>query len=233
VIAADGIAGDFLRNNSAARPIVNRRSRVGIGAVVDDGSGEYQPGMIYMACGKTGYCGVVRTEDNYLNIAAAVDPHLLRATRDPALAASQLLQQAHLPEIDGITSAHWRGTPSLTRRRRIIASERLFIQGDSAAYVEPFTGEGIAWALLSAAAAADLAERAARQWTPDLMHQWQVRYDRLLGAHHYACRLLAMFLRSPTALKIAMRMISVAPSFTNPIVNFVHSSRRSCSMLSE
>ena len=44
----------------------------------------------------------------------------------------------------------WRGTPPLTRRAPSLAAERVFVLGDAAGYVEPFTGEGMAWALASA-----------------------------------------------------------------------------------
>jgi 2-polyprenyl-6-methoxyphenol hydroxylase-like FAD-dependent oxidoreductase len=50
----------------------------------------------------------------------------------------------------------WRLVPSLTRRPKRVAEERLFLIGDAAGYVEPITGEGMLWAIMSACAIAPL-----------------------------------------------------------------------------
>ena len=68
-----------------------------------------------------------------------------------------------------------KGTAPLTRRTTPIAEERLFLLGDAAGYVEPFTGEGIAWALVAGLAVAPLAIRAAKQWHPSLGVDWSRR----------------------------------------------------------
>ena len=52
-----------------------------------------------------------------------------------------------LRRVEGLLDVQWHGTPGLTRRTRPLARDRLFYLGDAAGYVEPFTGEGIAWAL--------------------------------------------------------------------------------------
>ena len=70
------------------------------------------------------------------------------------------------------TMLHWQGTAGLTRRTRPLAQERLFVLGDAAGYVEPFTGEGIAWALASGHAVAPLALEAMERWDPRLARAW-------------------------------------------------------------
>jgi flavin-dependent dehydrogenase len=47
----------------------------------------------------------------------------------------------------------WLGTLPLTRRTPRPAGHRVLVVGDAAGYVEPFTGEGMAWALATASAA--------------------------------------------------------------------------------
>ena len=58
---------------------------------------------------------------------------------------AEILQQAQLPLPDGLVEAPWRGTPLLTRRSAHRAGTRIFALGDATGYVEPFTGEGMAW----------------------------------------------------------------------------------------
>ena len=41
-----------------------------------------------------------------------------------------------------VIDSGWSGTPPLTTVPRWNAAERLFVMGDAAGYVEPFTGEG-------------------------------------------------------------------------------------------
>ena len=54
------------------------------------------------------------------------------------------------------------GLPSSAGVFLQLAAERVFLLGDAAGYVEPFTGEGMAWAVTSGIAVAPLALRATR-----------------------------------------------------------------------
>ena len=61
-----------------------------------------------------------------------------------------------------------RGTASLTRQTRPIAGERFFVLGDATGYIEPFTGEGMAWAMVSGQAIAPLVRQGIKYWEPSL-----------------------------------------------------------------
>ncbi len=100
-----------------------------------------------MACGRRGYLGLVRLEDGRLNLAAALDPCWMRVCGGPGPAAARLLAEVGWPPVPNLAEQNWRGTPALTRQARRRAAERLFLIGDAAGYIEPFTGEGMAWAL--------------------------------------------------------------------------------------
>ena len=63
-------------------------------------------------------------------------------------AATAVLREARFPAIPALAGAEWRGTPLLTRRESRLAANRLFLLGDAAGYAEPFTGEGMTWAVL-------------------------------------------------------------------------------------
>jgi flavin-dependent dehydrogenase len=106
----------------------------------------------------------------------------------------------------------------LTRRAPCLADERLFVIGDAAGYVEPFTGEGIAWALASGRAVAPLVQRAAEHWHPGLEREWAAVYRREVAQRQFACRLLAGVLRHPILTRAAVALLAQAPFLARPII---------------
>ena len=135
-------------------------SRVGAGCTVDGFSNFYREGTVFMAVGQGGYVGLVRVEGGRLNVAAAYETNHVRHCGDPGAAAERILAEAGFASIPSLRDATWRGTLPLTRRTSPIAGERFFLIGDATGYVEPFTGEGMAWALASGHAVAPLVVRA-------------------------------------------------------------------------
>ena len=121
-------------------------SRIGCGCSLAEAPAAYGNHGVFMALGAGGYVGIVRVEDGSVNVAAAFDPALVRRWGTPAAAAREVLAEAGAPALEGLLDVQWHGTPGLTRRTRPLARDRLFYLGDAAGYVEPFTGEGIAWA---------------------------------------------------------------------------------------
>ena len=156
VVAADGLSGSLTARGGEVPVRIASASYVGAGTSCAD-AGEVPAGVVFMACGRTGYVGLVRLENGRLNCAAALDPNALRRHGGPGQAAAANLEQAGAPVPAGLADAVWHGTPPLTRHRQRPWAERLFLVGDAASYYEPFTGEGMAWALVSAAELAPLA----------------------------------------------------------------------------
>jgi flavin-dependent dehydrogenase len=218
VLAADGLGGALLaragENTAAPEP----GARIGIGAVVGEVPAFYQRGTIYMTCGARGYLGLVRLEDGTLDLAAAIDAAWLRVVGGPGAAATRLLSEAGWPSPPGVHDAGWRGTPPLTRRANRLASVRVFALGDAAGYVEPFTGEGMAWALAAAAAVAPLAACAAEQWDSSLEGKWTRTYRRVVRSRQLTCRLAAGALRHPGITRAAVALLSHVPRLAWPIV---------------
>jgi flavin-dependent dehydrogenase len=186
-------------------------SRLGGGTLVDDAGPDYRPGTIYMALGRDGYVGVVRVEGGRLNVAAAFDPAPVKQ-KGMAPLAEEILRQAGLPVIAGLGSAEWRGTPLLTRRAESVAGERILALGDATGYVEPVTGEGMAWAMIAAVAAAPLAVEGARAWTPIIARRWEGEYRDLVARRTWFCRTITGLLRSPFATRSALVAASILPS---------------------
>ncbi|MFO0881036.1 MAG: FAD-dependent oxidoreductase [Gemmataceae bacterium] len=209
VIAAGGLG---------SRPDrVRPGSRLGVGAVVES-SNDYPPGEINMCCGPEGYLGLVRVEAGRLAVAGAFDTSALRKAGGPKPLARQLLEQCGWPVPVGLETATWKGTLPLTRRAIRVAEHRLFVIGDAAGYVEPFTGEGMAWALGSALAVAPLAAEAVGDWTPHLAQRWMRRHRQIVQRSQGICRVAASVLRYPSLVGSVVRLLHLAPWLSRPVV---------------
>ncbi len=226
IIAADGLAGRALGDAHGLPTRVAQRSRLGCGAVLRAGPGAYDPGVIHMACARGGYVGLVRLEDDRLDVAAAFDAGFLRAHGSPGAAAAAVLESCRLPPVPGLSEAPWRGTPALTRRRPRLQRGPLFAIGDSAAYVEPFTGEGIAWALASGIAAAPFVEDAISHGPLDEEYDaWTAAHQRLFARRHRACRAITLALRRPRLGSLAVRTLAMAPALATPFIRAINRTR--------
>jgi len=212
-------------------------SRIGVGTTLSATSAaslpaaiDLPPGELVMAVARHGYCGLVRLEDGRLDLAAAVDRHMLAAAGGPAAGIVHLLRSAggngrattaFDGSLDAVATATCRATPPLTHHSPRIAgrSQRIFRVGDAASYVEPFTGEGIGWALASGRllaesllvdgatsgplSAADIVAAADRY---PLLHK------RLFAAHHARCRWVAHGVRHPHLVSGAVQLAAVLPA---------------------
>ncbi len=211
VLLATGLGGRGLPDGLAPRTRVAPGSRVGMACLVRGGADLYEAGTIHMAVGTPGYVGLVVQDGGGLHVAAALDPAECRWRGGPGAAAAEILAEAGLPALDELTTAAWRGTPGLTRRTRPLADDRLFVLGDAAGYVEPFTGEGIAWALASARAVAGPALDAIERWDVRLADEWERRHGRVVGRRQAICRAATVVLRRPWLVRAACDVVSAVP----------------------
>jgi flavin-dependent dehydrogenase len=221
VVAADGLGGKLAARSGVNAVSVESGARIGAGVIVTTAPAFYAPGLIYMSCGRHGYLGLVRLEDGRLNLAAAFDPCWLRRIGGPGSAAIRLLAEVVWPDVPNLAEQTWHGTPALTRQARRRAAERLFLIGDAAGYIEPFTGEGMAWALAAGKAVAPLAVRAAQRWQPQLARQWEATYRQLLGRRHSVCRIIASVLRSPRLTRALIHLLALAPGLAAPLTAYL------------
>lgn len=196
---------------------VARNARIGVGARVGDLPAWYRAGAIHMACAPHGYVGLVRAENGFANIAAALDPAWCGEIGGPASAIMQILDAAGFPLIEDLREFQWHGTPHLTRARRALGAERVLILGDAAGYVEPFTGEGMAWALADAAAAAPLAREAAANWDHSIIARWSALHTRNVRARHRVCRGVSGLLRRPRLLAATLPLMHAVPALASPL----------------
>jgi flavin-dependent dehydrogenase len=221
VLAADGLGGSLLARAGLTEAPAEPGARLGAGLVVDCAQPFYEPGTIYMACGRAGYVGLVRLEDGRLDLAAALDAAAVRVQHGPGPVAEQVLQETGWPRPSGLADRYWKGTPALTRHARQVALERVFSLGDAAGYVEPFTGEGMAWALASAEALAPLVQRAVQRWTPELIDEWTYVYKRIVTRRQLLCRVTAALLRRPGLMRTVVGILAWIPALASPCVRWL------------
>jgi len=193
------------------------RSRIGAHTTASSYPDYYAPGTIFMAVSRSGYVGLTRTEGNLLNIAAALDVTAVRET-SPSAVCERILTEAGFPVSPEMLSGGWRGTIGLTRHRRTPASYRLFVIGDAAGYVEPFTGEGMAWAIRGGRAVVPFVERAVNGWAPSLVGEWSQTLRLLVTGRQRLCRAFARMLRHPLLARGVIRIVAAVPAIGRAVI---------------
>lgn len=219
VLVAAGLAHRCLDGEPHTGVHIQPRSRVGAGCVLPAGTRHFSPGCIHMAVGRRGYVGLVRLEDGRLDLAAALDRPLLTEAGGPAAAAAVVLEQAGFPVPAGLDAASWQCTPALTRQATPLAGERFLVLGDAAGYVEPFTGEGMGWALTAAAAAAPLVLAGVQHWQPALERRWRQTLQRQVGRRQRLCRGVAALLRHPAAASALFQLSRQLPPLPRGLIH--------------
>ncbi len=217
LLAADGLNSGLMRGSRDIDFVVRQNSRLGVGIIVESDLTEFENGTIYMACGSHGYVGLVRLENYMLDIAAALDRTALKSAGGIGPLVVQILRQANYPVVPLLDQMKWQGTPLLSQRPKCIGTHRAFLIGDAAGYVEPFTGEGIAWALAGGLAVAPIADRASDAWDPAFEQEWTETYNQLVRRRQRFCRLLSKGLRFPRITRPAISLLSRFPSIARPI----------------
>ena len=221
VVVADGLGGTSLKDWPTMSVRVEAASRIGLGGVTASAVADPQivPGQIEMVCGRGGYLGAVCLEDGRVDFAAACDAQLLKQAGGVRQAVGRLAEQASASSDWPVAAVEdWRATPTLTRRRSRLAETGLFVVGDAAGYVEPFTGEGMAWALGSGVAVAPLADAAVEKATPQLAEAWEQTYRRRIARRQLGCRVVSQVLRRPRLVSAGLWGLSRWPGGGLPII---------------
>lgn len=223
VLACDGLNHSSLRKLSEFESRVSPRARIGVGGIVPADTFPCPQGQILMVVGRRGYVGITHVEKNQLNLAAAVDAKLVHelGVGDAVL---HLLKNSGFTPAKAIPKNTFHGTPQLTRHTPSLAAERLFLLGDSAGYVEPFSGEGMAMAWTSAKQIIPLATHAAASWDSKLIQQWNREYRQAVGKRQTICRAITTLARHPWAVRATLAALRVCPGLCAPIVRRINKS---------
>jgi flavin-dependent dehydrogenase len=218
VLIAAGLTHCCLPGETEIITTIEPHSRVGAGCVLPGEAAGLPPGVLQMAVGRGGYVGLVRVEGGAINLACAVDRALLQSSGGAAGACKQILAEAGFASPPSLDEAGWQLTAALSRRTRPLAGHRLLLLGDAAGYVEPFTGEGMGWALTSALAALPLVRRAVEHWDGAIETEWRRLHHRWVTRRQTFCRALAQVLRHPEASWGLHRMARTFPSITGSMI---------------
>jgi len=225
VLAADGLNHACLHELDQFQGHVARGSRVGLGGVMAADSTQYPRGLLSMAVGRAGYVGLVRIEDDQLNVAAAVDPAALKSAVSCGHLLESLLSEAGFAVPAGMQEASWQGTPTLTRSLNRVAIPGVFAIGDAAGYVEPFTGEGMTWAMAGGMAVVTYVEQNLRGQAVAASRAWQTAWKRSVHRRQRWCRRLSWLLRHPSGIGLAVKFISRWPLLAQPVLRTMNDSR--------
>ena len=218
VAVACGLKGAGRGTTLASEPIAG--SRVGAGCEFPAGAFDaafFAPGVIHMAVAAGGYVGAAVCENGELNLAGAFDLPAVKGNGGPGGAAAAILSAAGFPVAPGLAAADWSGTPPLTRAAADVADGNVFLLGDAAGYVEPFTGEGMGWAVASANALGPILN--------DFLNggdtaadRWRTAYRRRVGRRKVWCRAVARTARTPAAAGAAASILSRFPTAAAPLL---------------
>lgn len=217
VVAADGLNGRTVTALTGAKPAIAEQSYLGAGAVLLGGT-LVAEGDVRMLAGRGGYLGIVRLEDCRIDLAAAFDAAFVRSAGSLGEAASSVYREATGRYAAEIAGAAWRGTPLLTRKPGAISGPGWLAVGDASGYVEPFTGEGMAWAIASAASSAPFVQMLLNDKTV----AWAEHQEALLGNRRRNCRRLTAALRRPWFCTLGIRALAAAPWLATPFVRRLH-----------
>jgi flavin-dependent dehydrogenase len=216
-----------LGNRSAAsslpelQQVASQSSRVGIEAIYQHFPTAYAADTIHMVVARDGYVGLTQITGGRLHVAAAVDRRSLQQ-HGPGTLLANILSSAGAASL-GDEAVAWRGTPPLTARARRLAAPRIFLVGDAAGYVEPFTGEGIRWALETGIGVAEFAERGCTSWDPRLIEEWEVWYRRRIAPEQRLCRQITSGLKHPVLRWLAHQTLRVHPRLASRIIQRLNS----------
>lgn len=214
VILGIGLTDQVRLPEPARMRRVRSGSRIGVGGVVAGHVLDLPAGELVMAVGRSGYCGLVRLEDGSIDVAAAVDRRAVRDTATVAESVAGILAEADAAQHHvamrrmDLAAAAFRATPPLTHAAPLVAGarRRIFRVGDAAGYVEPFTGEGIGWALTSSRLLA-----AALLAGGDPAGDYERSHAACFRRLHGRCRRIAAALRHPRLVSSAIRVAGAAP----------------------
>ena len=218
VLIAAGLSHRAIDNEAEISTSIEPRSRIGAGCVLPGEAAALPPGVLQMAVGRSGYVGWVRVESGEINLACAFDRPMLRSGGGAALLCQKILTEAGFGPLPGLKEAAWQLTAALSRRTTPLAGHRLLLLGDAAGYVEPFTGEGMGWALTSALASLPLVLRGREQWDGAIETEWQRLHRRWVSQRQRSCRLLAVVLRQPRISWGLHRLAGTFPSAASSMI---------------
>ncbi len=212
VIASDGLTRSSLRDLPKMESHARIDSRIGVQALLEPSEVQFSPPKhtLQMLVSSQGYVGLSNTDGGKLDMAAAIDPKAIQEAGGISKMLERIMSQCLKTEVRLRDGLNWLSTPRLTRSSPCVSAYRMLSIGDSIGYVEPFTGEGMSWALSSAEAAFPLvASTIDSNWQDATSHTWSTWVHGQHARKQRHCRWLAYQLRRPRLAACVLRVCDV------------------------
>ena len=209
----------------AFQQVPHSKSRVGVEALVNCTADAFNEGTIYMSIGQDGYAGLTKVSDSKMHIAAAVDRESLRDLGPQAIVQRILDETGQRKSFDDLSDdISWRGTPALTTCAKQLAGDRVLLVGDAANYVEPFTGEGILWALKSGIGVAPLLADAVSGWDDAITTRWEAWHKTNIQKQQWLCRHITFGLKHAWLRWLAHQALRFRPGIARAVIRRLNGS---------
>ncbi len=226
VLVADGLTRSSLRLESGWTSTVQPSSRIGVQRMVPASQfrpeglrGSFPANQLQMIVSKDGYVGLSHTDGEFVDVAGAIDPKAISSNGGIAKTICRIIGDCkdgplfaekmgvEMKSLQADASEDWLATPALTRSSKRVASDRVFLLGDSIGYIEPFTGEGMSWALASAEAVMPLVSRAiSSPWHEGLSQEWTTWVDSQRRQKQKTCWWISRQLRRLSVAAWTLRL---------------------------
>ncbi len=213
VLVASGLTRSSIRQSDHWPAQVTSDSRIGVQCLIPEShAAEFSDGRLHMLVGHPGYVGICKTDGGMLDVAAAIDPSSIQSCGGIQQVVQSILTECGRIEIELPEKDQWLATPSLTRCSSRVSDHRAFLIGDAIGYVEPFTGEGMSWAMASAESVMPMiAEIAVHGWRDDMSTRWNDWAYRQRIHKQRTCRWIAGQIRWPRGAAWVLRACNWLP----------------------
>ena len=182
------------------------------------------PETIEMFVVPGGYLGAVNQGRGVLHLAGLVSPHDADASSPVSFVAAVvrrfvLLQRVGLANAASLHATKVLGAGPIPCRPRSVANDRVALVGDAAGYVEPFTGEGMSWALTSAEVLGEVvADQSPGDWTPAVARRYARAWRDRIGRRQWRCRLVSWSLGHPRLVGLLAGAVARPGPLTRSLV---------------
>lgn len=213
VLIASGLTRSSIRQEDNWPVIVKNDSRIGVQCLISAAqAAEFADGQLHMLVGSKGYVGICKTDGGMVDVAAAIDPSSILFSGGIRQVVQGIIAECGLRGIDLPEKDQWLATPGLTRSSSRVSAHRTFLIGDAIGYVEPFTGEGMSWALASAESVMPIVtDIAAHGWNDEMSSRWNDWAYRQRIHKHRTCRWIAGQIRWPRGAAWVLRACNWLP----------------------
>ena len=231
VVIAAGLNRSALRLQRDWPSVIEPDSRLGAQALVELKSfAQTAPdffrmlsssrGRLHMLSSQHGYVGICLTDGELIDFAAALDPKRVSSAGGIHQAVCEVLLECGIETHRALDDCHWMATGLLTRTSKTVAKPRVFLVGDALGYVEPFTGEGMSWALDNAETLAPRLVRIVEdpQAQAQAILEWESYVQKQRRFRHRVCRWVAKQARHPTRSQWVIQACHWIPGFRTRIL---------------